>query len=71
MEDGDYPQQVTISCLKNDNFNIYDIYFVIIVVQGVTGAFMKNCTLNYASYRNIFPIWALAQYHKRLLNKLN
>nr|XP_025887794.1 lupeol synthase isoform X3 [Solanum lycopersicum] len=39
--------------------------------QGVTGAFMKNCTLNYASYRNIFPIWALAQYHKRLLNKLN
>ncbi|WMV38536.1 hypothetical protein MTR67_031921 [Solanum verrucosum] len=39
--------------------------------QGVTGAFMKNCTLNYASYRNIFPIWALAQYHKRLLIKLN
>ncbi|MCD7455484.1 hypothetical protein HAX54_028326 [Datura stramonium] len=39
--------------------------------QGVTGAFMKNCTLNYASYRNIFPIWALAQYHKRFLMKLN
>ncbi|XP_015166943.1 lupeol synthase isoform X2 [Solanum tuberosum] len=39
--------------------------------QGVTGAFMKNCTLNYASYRNIFPIWALAQYHKRLLIELN
>ncbi|XP_047249582.1 lupeol synthase isoform X3 [Capsicum annuum] len=38
--------------------------------QGVTGAFMKNCILNYGSYRNIFPIWALGQYHKRFLMKL-
>ncbi|KAL1547902.1 lupeol synthase [Salvia divinorum] len=29
----------------------------------MTGAFMKNCTLNYSSYRNIFPIWALGDYH--------
>ncbi|KAJ9548501.1 LOW QUALITY PROTEIN: hypothetical protein OSB04_021044, partial [Centaurea solstitialis] len=30
--------------------------------QEITGAFMKNCTLNYSSYRNIFPIWALGEY---------
>ncbi|XP_060210027.1 lupeol synthase-like isoform X1 [Lycium barbarum] len=35
--------------------------------QGITGAFMKNCTLNYSSYRNIFPIWALGEYYKRLM----
>ncbi|XP_075080145.1 lupeol synthase-like [Nicotiana tabacum] len=38
--------------------------------QGITGAFMKNCTLNYSSYRNIFPIWALGEYRKRFLMKL-
>ncbi|KAH6779223.1 cycloartenol synthase 1 [Perilla frutescens var. hirtella] len=32
--------------------------------QDITGVFMKNCTLNYSSYRNIFPIWALAQYRR-------
>ncbi|XP_048333084.2 beta-amyrin synthase 1-like [Ziziphus jujuba] len=30
--------------------------------QEVTGAFFKNCTLHYAAYRNIFPLWALAEY---------
>ncbi|XP_058207857.1 lupeol synthase-like isoform X1 [Rhododendron vialii] len=36
--------------------------------QGVTtGVFMKNCTLNYSSYRNIFPIWALSEYRRRVL----
>ncbi|XAR63784.1 Lupeol synthase [Bertholletia excelsa] len=30
--------------------------------QEITGVFMKNCTLNYSSYRNIFPIWALGEY---------
>ncbi|PON40447.1 Squalene cyclase [Trema orientale] len=35
--------------------------------QEITGAFMKNCTLNYSSYRNIFPIWALAEYRHRVL----
>ncbi|OWM88914.1 hypothetical protein CDL15_Pgr020868 [Punica granatum] len=32
--------------------------------QEITGAFKKNCMLHYASYRNIFPIWALAEYRK-------
>ncbi|EYU25764.1 hypothetical protein ABFS82_10G074300 [Erythranthe guttata] len=35
--------------------------------QEITGVFMKNCTLNYSSYRNIFPIWALGEYRRRLL----
>ncbi|KAI3811502.1 hypothetical protein L1987_21226 [Smallanthus sonchifolius] len=32
--------------------------------QEITGAFMRNCTLNYSSYRNIFPIWALGEYRR-------
>ncbi|KAK6944642.1 Squalene cyclase, C-terminal, partial [Dillenia turbinata] len=35
--------------------------------EEITGVFMKNCTLNYSSYRNIFPIWALAEYRRRVL----
>ncbi|KAF8407369.1 hypothetical protein HHK36_006497 [Tetracentron sinense] len=35
--------------------------------QEITGVFMKNCTLNYSSYRNIFPIWALGEYRRRVL----
>ncbi|MED6164230.1 Lupeol synthase [Stylosanthes scabra] len=35
--------------------------------QGITGAFMRNCTLNYSLYRNVFPIWALGEYHRRVL----
>ncbi|XP_044463335.1 lupeol synthase-like [Mangifera indica] len=34
--------------------------------QEITGVYMKNCTLNYASYRNIFPIWALGEYRRRV-----
>ncbi|XP_057768199.1 lupeol synthase-like [Salvia miltiorrhiza] len=33
----------------------------------ITGVFMKNCALNYSSYRNIFPIWALGDYHRHVL----
>ncbi|XP_059636759.1 lupeol synthase-like isoform X3 [Cornus florida] len=35
-------------------------------LQEITGVFMKNCTLNYSSYRNIFPIWALGEYRRRV-----
>nr|QEV81984.1 oxidosqualene cyclase [Prunella vulgaris] len=35
--------------------------------QDITGVFMKNCTLNYSSYRNIFPIWALGEYHRLVI----
>ncbi|CAA0342065.1 unnamed protein product [Arabidopsis thaliana] len=34
--------------------------------QEITGAFMKNCLLHYAAYRNIFPVWALAEYRRRV-----
>ncbi|KAL2921989.1 Camelliol C synthase, partial [Bienertia sinuspersici] len=32
--------------------------------QGNTGAALKNCILHYPLYRNIFPLWALAEYRK-------
>ncbi|XVE78772.1 hypothetical protein DITRI_Ditri14bG0004800 [Diplodiscus trichospermus] len=35
--------------------------------QEITGVFFRNCTLNYASYRNIFPIWALGEYRRHIL----
>ncbi|KAG5135551.1 hypothetical protein AAZX31_08G026800 [Glycine max] len=34
--------------------------------QEITGVFMRNCTLNYSSYRNIFLIWALGEYRRRV-----
>ncbi|XP_057520604.1 lupeol synthase-like isoform X2 [Amaranthus tricolor] len=37
--------------------------------QEITGVFMKNCTLNYSSYRNIFPIWALGEYRRIQVEK--
>ncbi|XP_010655670.1 beta-amyrin synthase [Vitis vinifera] len=33
----------------------------------ITGVFMNNCMLHYASYRNIFPTWALGMYRRRVL----
>ncbi|KAG2725901.1 hypothetical protein I3760_01G087700 [Carya illinoinensis] len=30
--------------------------------QEITGVFNKNCMLHYAAYRNIYPLWALAEY---------
>lgn len=35
--------------------------------QEATGAFKKTCTLHYALYRDIFPIWALALYRNQVL----
>lgn len=35
--------------------------------QEITGVFMKNCMLHYAAYRNIYPLWALAEYQRRVL----
>ncbi|KAL4309388.1 hypothetical protein GQ457_01G047890 [Hibiscus cannabinus] len=34
--------------------------------QGLGGVFMRNCMLHYASYRNIFPLWALAEYRNHV-----
>ncbi|KAF4396066.1 hypothetical protein G4B88_020703 [Cannabis sativa] len=33
--------------------------------QEVNGIYMKNGVLNFASYRNIFPIWAIGEYRRQ------
>lgn len=35
--------------------------------QEIIGVFHMNCTITYAAYRNIFPIWALGEYRSRVL----
>ncbi|QHO42794.1 Cycloartenol synthase [Arachis hypogaea] len=35
--------------------------------QEIRGVFNKNCTINYSGYRNIFPIWALAEYRSHVM----
>lgn len=32
--------------------------------QGITGVIFKNCMLHYTMYRDIFPLWALAEYRR-------
>lgn len=34
--------------------------------QRICGVFNKNCMITYSQYRNIFPIWALAEYRALL-----
>ncbi|KAI4317444.1 hypothetical protein L6164_025311 [Bauhinia variegata] len=34
--------------------------------QEITGVFSRNCMLHYPMYRNIFPMWALAEYCKQV-----
>ncbi|KAK1422788.1 hypothetical protein QVD17_18075 [Tagetes erecta] len=36
--------------------------------QEISGASLKNCLLHYAEHRNIFPLWALGEYRKRIWN---
>mmetsp|Transcript_6855 Transcript_6855/g.10022 ORF Transcript_6855/g.10022 Transcript_6855/m.10022 type:complete len:721 (+) Transcript_6855:46-2208(+) len=33
--------------------------------ENICGIFNHNCAISYSNYRNIFPIWALSEYHKR------
>ncbi|EXC33648.1 hypothetical protein L484_013845 [Morus notabilis] len=35
--------------------------------QELMGVFMRNCMLHFAAYRNIFPIWALAEYRNLVI----
>lgn len=32
--------------------------------QGMTGAFMQSCAMQYSSYRTIFPTWVLGEYRR-------
>lgn len=34
--------------------------------QEITGAFLRNCMLHYAAYRNVFPLWAIGEYRSRV-----
>ncbi|XVF07082.1 hypothetical protein REPUB_Repub06bG0106800 [Reevesia pubescens] len=34
--------------------------------QEITGVFLRNCMQHYPTYRNIYPLWALAEYRKRV-----
>ncbi|XP_045790968.1 beta-amyrin synthase-like [Trifolium pratense] len=34
--------------------------------QEITGASMKTCMIHYPMYKDVFPLWALAEYHKRV-----
>ncbi|GJT21979.1 beta-amyrin synthase [Tanacetum coccineum] len=36
--------------------------------QETTGVFKKNCLLHYPMYRNIYTLWALADYRKKVLH---
>ncbi|PON32184.1 Terpenoid cyclases/protein prenyltransferase alpha-alpha toroid [Parasponia andersonii] len=35
--------------------------------QEVNGIYMKNGVLNFSAYRNIFTIWAIGEYRRRVL----
>lgn len=37
--------------------------------QAISGVFNFNCMITYTSYRNVFPIWALARYARNTTNK--
>ncbi|KAK1422785.1 hypothetical protein QVD17_18072 [Tagetes erecta] len=34
--------------------------------QEITGASLRNCLLHYSEHKNIFPLWALGEYRKRI-----
>ncbi|KAK7331841.1 hypothetical protein VNO80_28582 [Phaseolus coccineus] len=35
--------------------------------QETLGVYLRNCLVHYPFYRNVFPMWALAEYHKNVL----
>ncbi|KAJ4831638.1 hypothetical protein Tsubulata_024419 [Turnera subulata] len=39
--------------------------------QEITGASLRTCMLHYASFKNSFPLWALAEYYKRVLRPMH
>ncbi|CAM9000177.1 unnamed protein product [Rhodiola kirilowii] len=36
--------------------------------EEIMGVFNRNCMITYAAYRNVFPVWALGEYHCKVLN---
>ena len=54
---------ILISCIFVYSFSNWSWY---VCLQEITGVYMKNCILHYPQYRNIFSLWALAEYRKRV-----
>jgi len=61
---------------KTCTINLYILRFIICVslikflfmfLQELTAVFMKNCMLHYAMFRDIFPMWALAEYRRGIM----
>ena len=49
-------------------FNLILFYFFLALQwQELMGVNMRNGMLHYAAYRNVFPIWALAEYRNLIL----
>ncbi|KAL9386134.1 hypothetical protein Peur_023144 [Populus x canadensis] len=38
--------------------------------QEITGVFKNNCMLHFPIYKNVFPLWALAEYRKNRSRKI-
>ena len=37
--------------------------------ERISGVFNRSCMISYTNYRNIFPVWALGEYRRRVLLK--
>jgi squalene/oxidosqualene cyclase-like protein len=35
--------------------------------EDISGVFNANCAISYSAYKNLFPVWALALYHRRFI----
>lgn len=40
------------------------MYFPVLFQENIAGVFNKSCAINYTSYRNVFPIWALGRFSR-------
>ncbi|KAI3913888.1 hypothetical protein MKW92_051673, partial [Papaver armeniacum] len=57
--------------LENNKTNLVQTGWALMALihggQEITGAFMRSCMIHYAAYRNAFPLWALAEYRRKVL----
>ncbi|KAH0982213.1 hypothetical protein GBA52_009390 [Prunus armeniaca] len=58
------PQRLYDSVNVLLSLQLTEIFTLCGLLQEITGVFMKNCMLHYAAYRNIYPLWALAEYRE-------
>ncbi|KAF4391215.1 hypothetical protein G4B88_016525, partial [Cannabis sativa] len=57
--------------IEGDRSTVFNTALAVLALIGagqeVNGVYMKNGVLNFASYRNIFPIWAIGEYRRQVL----